>query len=209
MATGLRRTCWVSADTQPPRPAEYRSASRRGSVRAALIVANNGGTLLKVAVVCAEPSADGAKALSSAVAAAVSGGSGDVNPSLSGGGASLVEAIAKLAGRWTALLGLREACAAFANGVFGSDAYALLLSRYGQLITQFLGPDISAGAVDDCPDSARLLRCTCGFRVWIGSADHYRICSARLGSFTPSVWTSTFTSKALIPACQPATRCFR
>jgi hypothetical protein len=56
-----------------------------------------------------------------------------------------------LAGRSTALLALRDAlfraCEAYANGIIGSDAYALVLSRYGQLMTTlFLGEDMQSGA---------------------------------------------------------------
>ena len=56
-----------------------------------------------------------------------------------------------LAGRSTALLGLRDglyrACEAYANGALGADAYALILSRYGQLMTTlFLGQDITGAA---------------------------------------------------------------
>jgi hypothetical protein len=56
-----------------------------------------------------------------------------------------------LAGRSTALLGLRDglfrACEAYANGVIGADAYALVLSRYGQLMTTlFLGQDVTGAA---------------------------------------------------------------
>jgi hypothetical protein len=56
-----------------------------------------------------------------------------------------------LAGRSTALLGLRDglyrACEAYANGALGADAYALILSRYGQLMTTlFLGQDVTGAA---------------------------------------------------------------
>ena len=55
------------------------------------------------------------------------------------------------AGRSTALLGLRDglyrACEAYANGAIGADAYALVLSRYGQLMTTFfLGQDVTGAA---------------------------------------------------------------
>jgi hypothetical protein len=106
--------------------------------------------VLKIPIVCTEPSPDEAKAFSSAVQANASGGNGTVTGSV-GGGASSAEAIAELAGRSTALLGLRDglykACEAYANGAIGSDSYALVLSRYGQLMTTlFLGQDISASA---------------------------------------------------------------
>jgi hypothetical protein len=98
-------------------------------------------------IVCTEPSPDVAKALSAAAAAS---GSVANKGSFSAGGAS-AEAVAALAGRSTALLGLRDgvyrACEAYANGVIGADAYALVLSRYGQLMTTlFLAQDVTGAA---------------------------------------------------------------
>ena len=100
-------------------------------------------------VVCTEPSPDVAKALSTAVALSGQGGDGTAKGALAFSAGS-AEAAAELAGRTTALLGLRDglyrACEAYANGVIGADAYAIILSRYSQLMTTlFLGQDI-AGA---------------------------------------------------------------
>jgi hypothetical protein len=72
-------------------------------------------------------------------------------PAAFGAGGASAEAALALAGRSTALLGLRDglfrACEAYANGVIGADAYALVLSRYGQLMTTlFLGQDITGAA---------------------------------------------------------------
>jgi hypothetical protein len=101
-------------------------------------------------VVCTEPSPDVAKALSAAAQLSAQGGNAGTTGSLAAGGAS-AEAVAALAGRSTALLGLRDglyrACEAYANGALGADAYALILSRYGQLMTTlFLGQDITGAA---------------------------------------------------------------
>jgi hypothetical protein len=101
-------------------------------------------------VTCTEPSPDVAKALSAAAQLSGSGGNGGATGSLAAGGAS-AEAVIALAGRSTALLGLRDglyrACEAYANGVIGADAYALVLSRYGQLMTTlFLGQDVTGAA---------------------------------------------------------------
>src|SRR6516162_324744 len=101
-------------------------------------------------IVCTEPSPDVAKAFSAAAAASGQGGNGTATGSLAAGGASAEAALA-LAGRSTALLGLRDglyrACEAYANGAIGADAYALVLSRYGQLMTTlFLGQDITGAA---------------------------------------------------------------
>jgi len=101
-------------------------------------------------VVCTEPSPDIAKALSTAVQVSANGGNGTTNVGVNLAGGS-AEAVTELAGRTTALLGLRDglyrACEAYANGAIGANAYALILGRYGQLMsTLFLGQDIS-GAV--------------------------------------------------------------
>jgi hypothetical protein len=101
-------------------------------------------------IICTEPSPDVAKALSAAAQLSGSGGNGTATGSFSAGGASTEVALA-LAGRSTALLGLRDglfrACEAYANGVIGADAYALVLSRYGQLMTTlFLGQDVTGAA---------------------------------------------------------------
>jgi hypothetical protein len=101
-------------------------------------------------VMCTEPSPDVAKALSAAAQLSGSGGNAGTTGSLAAGGAS-AEAVIALAGRSTALLGLRDglyrACEAYANGAIGADAYALVLSRYGQLMTTlFLGQDVTGAA---------------------------------------------------------------
>jgi hypothetical protein len=101
-------------------------------------------------VICTEPTPDVAKALSAAAQFGAKGGDAATTGSLAGGGAT-GEAVMALAGRSTALLGLRDglfrACEAFANGALGADAYALILSRYGQLMTTlFLGQDITGAA---------------------------------------------------------------
>jgi hypothetical protein len=107
-------------------------------------------------VVCTEPSPDVSKAISTAFALSGQGsytpptgttGTGPVTGSAATSMGS-AEAIAELAGRSTALLGLRDglfqACQAYANGAIGADAYALIVSRYGQLLTTlFLGQDIA------------------------------------------------------------------
>ena len=114
-----------------------------GSVR---IITQRTHPVLHNEVVCTEPPPDVAQAVATALSG--SGNSGNVGGSLSGASA---EAIAELAGRSTALLGLRDglfrACEAYANGAIGQDAYALVISRYGHLMTTlFLGQDITGAA---------------------------------------------------------------
>ncbi len=98
-------------------------------------------------VTCSEPTPDVAKALSTAAQITAQGGSGTATGTVGASGGS-AEAVAELAGRSTALLALRDGlyqtCEAYANGVLGADAYALVLSRYGQLMTTlFLGQDVA------------------------------------------------------------------
>ena len=92
-------------------------------------------------VTCTEPSPDVAKAVSTI--ASIQAEAKGVSGSAAFGSQ---EALAELAGRSTALLGLRDglfrACEAYANGAIGDDAYALIISRYGQVMaTLFLGQD--------------------------------------------------------------------
>jgi hypothetical protein len=101
-------------------------------------------------VLCVEPAPDVADALSSTSALSADGGNTTVKGSLTISG-SATDAVSELAGRSTALLGLRDglfqACEAYANGIIGQNAYALILSHYGQLMTTlFLGQDLSTAA---------------------------------------------------------------
>jgi hypothetical protein len=101
-------------------------------------------------IICTEPTPDVAKALSTAAQVSAQGGNAGTTGGFGAGGSSAEAALA-LAGRSTALLGLRDglyrACEAYANGAIGADAYALILSRYGQLMTTlFLGQDITGAA---------------------------------------------------------------
>lgn len=103
-------------------------------------------------VVCTEPTPDVAKALSSAFSASAKGNSGSVGGDLSLS-QSTAQALAELGGRSTALLALRDGlfrtCEAYANGSIGSAAYALVLSRYGQLMTTLFLAENIRGATRD------------------------------------------------------------
>jgi len=133
-------------------------------------------------IICTEPSPDVAKALSAAAQASGSGGNGATTGSF-GAGAASAEAAFALAGRSTALLGLRDglyrACEAYANGVIGADAYALVLSRYGQLMTTlFLGQDVTgatgteAGASIQSPPVGLTINPSGGNTVTAGQAQN-------------------------------------
>ncbi len=106
--------------------------------------------VLRNTVLCTEPSPDVAKALAATAALTAQGGNGTASGSLGASGAS-AEALVELAGRSSALLALRDglfrACEAYANGVIGQDDYALVISRYSQVMTTlFLGQDITGAA---------------------------------------------------------------
>lgn len=110
-------------------------------------------------VVCSEPSPDIGKAVSASFGANVQA-SNQGSAALNGASA---QALAELAGRSTALVGLRDAlfrtCEAYANGVIGQDAYAMVTARYHELMAVlFLGQDISAlaGALDTPPARANV-----------------------------------------------------
>ena len=98
-----------------------------------------------------------AKAISAAAALSAS----VANKGSGAAGGASAEAVAELAGRSTALLGLRDgiyrACEAYANGVIGADAYALVLSRYGQLMTTlFLAQDVTGAAGTEAEQPCRV-----------------------------------------------------
>jgi len=89
-------------------------------------------------ILCAEPSPDWAvafgTALSASANASVTGqGSGALSSSY-----NTTEAITQMAGRSAGVVALRDglysACQAYANGIIGKDAYALILSQYGNLL---------------------------------------------------------------------------
>jgi hypothetical protein len=101
-------------------------------------------------ILCVEPSPDVADALSNAAGLTAKGGTTTVDGSLSISGVSS-EAVAELAGRSTALLGLRDglfqACEAYANGAIGQDDYALITSVYGKsMTTLFLAQDVTTAS---------------------------------------------------------------
>lgn len=99
--------------------------------------------------VCSEPSPDVAIAFGRALAANASvtvggdTGSGALN-------ATSTETATGLEGRTTGVLALRdglsEACRAYANGVIGQDAYALILSQYGNLLVALAGTGTAGSA---------------------------------------------------------------
>jgi hypothetical protein len=88
-------------------------------------------------VFCAQPSPDLATAFGETVQGGASGGGGGVTAGLNGELAN-TQSITALAGRTAGVVALRDglysACQAYANGMIGKDAYALILSQYGNLL---------------------------------------------------------------------------
>lgn len=90
-------------------------------------------------IICTEPSPDYAVAFGTKISAGVKvtppGGTAvDTSGSL-----DRTEVVSLGAGRAAAVLALRDglyaACQAYANGVIGQDAYSLVLSQYGELLS--------------------------------------------------------------------------
>jgi len=88
-------------------------------------------------VFCAQPSPDLATAFGETVQGGASGGGGDITAGVNGQLAD-TQSITALAGRTAGVVALRDglysACQAYANGMIGKDAYALILSQYGNLL---------------------------------------------------------------------------
>lgn len=88
-------------------------------------------------VFCAQPSPDLATAFGETVQGGASGGGGGVTAGVNGELAN-TQSITALAGRTAGVVALRDglysACQAYANGMIGKDAYALILSQYGNLL---------------------------------------------------------------------------
>lgn len=101
--------------------------------------------------ICTEPSPDAAVAFGRSLAASGSitetgGTSGSGNVS-----AASTETATQLAGRTAGVLALRDglyaACQSYVNGVLGHDAYALILSQYGNLLVALAGTQTSGTPV--------------------------------------------------------------
>ncbi len=88
-------------------------------------------------VLCSEPSPDFAIAFGNTLKAGANGGNGGLTAGVTGE-ADNTQAITAAAGRTAGVVALRDglysACQAYANGLIGKDAYALILSQYGNLL---------------------------------------------------------------------------
>jgi hypothetical protein len=120
----------------------------------------------KLPTLCSEPSPDVAVAFGASLAAQgnfsePSGPTVGANVS-----AATTEAATALAGRTAGVLALRDglyaACQSYANGVIGHDAYALILSQYGNLLVALAGTGQSSApaiSAQDAAVSAMLVAC--------------------------------------------------
>jgi hypothetical protein len=105
-------------------------------------------------VVCTEPSPDYATAFNQNRNLTI------VAPSEAGerkveGDFSSTELLTAGSGREAGVLALRDglytACQSYANGVIGQDAYAIILSQYGNLLVALVGKDSAAGRAAPTP----------------------------------------------------------
>ncbi|MCJ2113767.1 hypothetical protein MKK64_21605 [Methylobacterium sp. E-025] len=107
------------------------------------------GEFLVLPTVCSEPSPDVAIAFGRALAANASVGISG-NTGAGGFTSTSAETATGLEGRTAGVLALRdglsEACRAYANGVIGQDAYALILSQYGNLLVALAGTGTAGSA---------------------------------------------------------------
>lgn len=130
------------------------------------------GAILPTA--CAEPSPDVAIAFGRAFAANASY-SQPSGPTASGAfNASQTELATALEGRTAGVLALRDglsaACQAYVNGVIGQDAYALILSQYGNLLVALAGTGTAGSAppkitAQETAQSALLVSCISAYDV--------------------------------------------
>lgn len=101
-------------------------------------------------ILCAEPSPDVAKALSLAMQAETKVATPGGTSVGVGAGYASSEALMTLAGRTTTVVALRDglyrACEAYANGIIGRSAYAMILSQYGDLLVTLMLGEAAAGA---------------------------------------------------------------
>ena len=108
---------------------------------------------------CTEPSPDVAIAFGRSLAASANY-SAPSGPTVSGSvNAATTETATALAGRTAGVLALRDglyaACQAYTNGVLGHDAYAVILSQYGNLLVALAGTG-TAAAPNFTPQDAAL-----------------------------------------------------
>jgi hypothetical protein len=110
-------------------------------------------------VLCQAPSPDWATALAMQQQLSASGNFFQGSSGQFSGSNSYTETIAALAGRTAGVVALRDglysACQAYANGVIGKDAYALILSQYGYLLVALAGNNNSSSTSNPAGNSQK------------------------------------------------------
>lgn len=130
-------------------------ATKRAITAVSIAVSDDGRRVRPKRVLCAEPSPDIAKAVSSAIEASLGAradvagrGSGSIDASFN---RSVTESIAQLGSRLATIQLLRDEladlCRAYANGAVSSITYTLRLSRLDKKMITLLVSEASAGAL--------------------------------------------------------------
>ncbi len=138
----------AACDPHPPRTAALPTDGQLLLVNPAMSMVTErqrpiSGAFSSRAILCVQPNPDWASTLSRMVQVSGSGSGGGASGSLNGT-VNNSEAALQLAGRTAGVVALRDglysACQAYANGVIGQDAYALILSQYGDLLVALAAP---------------------------------------------------------------------
>lgn len=112
-----------------------------------------------VPVLCIAPSPDWAVASGSTIRLTASGGAKGTADATLSGERGQTEAISTLGGRTAGVVALRDglyaACQAYSNGLIGRVDYALILSQYGEILTEIAQGDAAPTAPAPPPAAAR------------------------------------------------------
>ena len=152
----------AACDLHPPRTADLPGNAQLLLVNPALSMVTQrqrpvSGIVASRDVLCVQPNPDWASTLSRMVQFSGSGSGSGANGSLNGTVNNSESAI-QLAGRTAGVVALRDglysACQAYANGVIGQDAYALILSQYGDLLVALAAPSPAAAPASPAAPAA-------------------------------------------------------
>ncbi len=171
----------AACDLHPPRTADLPGNAQLLLVNPALSMVTQrqrpvSGIVASRDVLCVQPNPDWASTLSRMVQFSGSGSGSGANGSLNGTVNNSESAI-QLAGRTAGVVALRDglysACQAYANGVIGQDAYALILSQYGDLLVALAAPSPAAAPASPAAPAAAAAKAD-GGTGWLGglAADH-------------------------------------
>lgn len=180
--------CSPNMDVKPVRFGESKGIVSGGNLR--LVTERTRSSPQRI--VCSEPSPDYAVAFGSTRAVKLTAPEGATRRNVEAG-AITSEYVLEGEGRAEAVLALRDglytACQSYANGIIGKDAYAIILSQYGNLLLGLVGRAGASVAQASGPHaafSAMTVACISGHdRTRPGSASNslltYQFCSKILG----------------------------